>query len=687
MPPVEEAKDASEKNVMASAAASGCVPRAAKAAQNNSSASSMVQGPLAHQSQEAGFVLSLFSTLGAEAPAAFHQQQLQQQQQAMMMGAPVGGAACLFDLEDFTDESESDSEDLQPCIDKSKLAAKESIGSGLSSEETPCASSTTLEEPGAEPASEPTPCPSSSESADEFDMDVVPSTKKKSMRYCSASESEPEGLAATLMQNYQSSSLTESEPEDMEKILAAEKSFAIANLRRTLVSYQASDSESDCFDEQLLKKLAAYSETEPEAESTSNYETTLAKKTTAGVAATVPSVGVSELIRWRHESANTLQRGSKLVADNVAAEEMPGGAEQPATVVSHAAGGAVLPATVAAASSGAASSGSRPWKRSTEGIKGSASHQRPRASTSSTSTTSGGERLAVSKESFVAQQRARRSAAAVAAAAAADGDQAASNVEFARTLKAILNKLSVEKFEQLSVKIMEINFAHTDHVQILIEEIFARATTQHHFVGMYTDLCEKLNEFFNANPVSEDPKCAFKRLLLNECQRTFERNLEPPATLKDATMDERVLQEALYKTRMLGNIRFVGALLARHMIASKVLVSIMEELLTEAIPETLEALATLLTVTGAVFDTKDWTYFERLEETFARLKEMSSDKSCNARVRCILKDLIELRARKWETRQVKRVEGPTTLQAVAEKAKVESPLCAAKGYRSKTMLR
>jgi hypothetical protein len=243
-----------------------------------------------------------------------------------------------------------------------------------------------------------------------------------------------------------------------------------------------------------------------------------------------------------------------------------------------------------------------------------------------------------------------------------------------------LNKLSVEKFAQLSTKLTEIGFTSTDHIQILIEEIFERATTQHHFITMYTDLCEMLNDFFIQHPVSDDPRCAFKRLLLNECQRTFERNLEPPADLREiADFEERTIAETRYKTRMLGNIRFVGALLARHMLASKVLISILEDLLSDPISEALESVAALLRVTGAVFDTSEWAHFERLDRIFVQLKAMASSKSCCARVKCLLLDVFELRARGWKDSASvqKRTETPTTLQAVAEKkANEEAPVAA-----------
>jgi hypothetical protein len=230
-----------------------------------------------------------------------------------------------------------------------------------------------------------------------------------------------------------------------------------------------------------------------------------------------------------------------------------------------------------------------------------------------------------------------------------------------------LNKLTVEKFTQLSSQLLDIKYGCTAHIAILIKEIFEKATMQHHFMQMYADLCERLNTFFTENPVSQNKNEGFKKLLLNECQNSFERNLTPPTTFDQLDLDERTIIEVKYKTRMLGNIRFVGALLARKMLASKVLISILEELMGDKTPEALESVAALLTVTGPAFDTPDWANRPALNAVFFQLKDIVKKKACCARVRCVLQDLLDLRARGWEDSRPKKVEGPTTLQAVADK--------------------
>merc|ERR1712137_500588 len=102
---------------------------------------------------------------------------------------------------------------------------------------------------------------------------------------------------------------------------------------------------------------------------------------------------------------------------------------------------------------------------------------------------------------------------------------------------------------------------------------------QHHFIGMYTLLCVNLNEWFSKNVKVGN----FKKVLLDTCQSSFEANLKPPKELAesvDGAENEEMEEKRLkYKMRMLGNIQFVGQLLNKKMVASKVLIAIAEELL------------------------------------------------------------------------------------------------------------
>merc|ERR1719487_1610605 len=86
----------------------------------------------------------------------------------------------------------------------------------------------------------------------------------------------------------------------------------------------------------------------------------------------------------------------------------------------------------------------------------------------------------------------------------------------------------------------------------------------------------------------------FKRILLNECQVSFEENLKPVANVQSLQAHDRQQVEKLHKRRMLGNIIFVGALLERKMLASRILISVVGELVVEPTAASLECLAVFL---------------------------------------------------------------------------------------------
>jgi len=123
-------------------------------------------------------------------------------------------------------------------------------------------------------------------------------------------------------------------------------------------------------------------------------------------------------------------------------------------------------------------------------------------------------------------------------------------------------------------------------------------------------------------------------------------------------------------------VKFVGQLMVRGMLSSRLLVACSDALLRgqTTCPEALESLAALLTVAGKQFDGRsDWQYSDRLDAIFARLRELTKDKMVSARVRFLLRDLLELREGGWpeQGRPAVAKEGPMRLEEVKERAAEE----------------
>jgi translation initiation factor 4G len=227
---------------------------------------------------------------------------------------------------------------------------------------------------------------------------------------------------------------------------------------------------------------------------------------------------------------------------------------------------------------------------------------------------------------------------------AAGSDEA---VQVARAARSILNKLTADKFEALYEQLVTCGVKTPEHVTILMQEIFEKATTQHNFIAMYADLCMRLEPDPRiAAAAAADGQSSFRRLLLNQCQCAFEELLDPTNSC-DRQDDEEA--RIILKQKTLGNVKFVGQLIVRRMLSSRLLCDCTDQLLGshEACPEALESVAALLRSACPTFDTPSWPFFHRLEQIFARLQELTVKKGVPSRIRFLLKDVLDLRKAGW----------------------------------------
>lgn len=286
--------------------------------------------------------------------------------------------------------------------------------------------------------------------------------------------------------------------------------------------------------------------------------------------------------------------------------------------------------------------------------------------------------LQQSETSWAARQKERR---------ARLNSEGKSDEEIVRAMKSILNKLTIEKYDTLYKQMLTCGMSKVEHVEILIHEIMEKAQTQHHFIEMYSQFCAHLHEWFVDNQISDDPKHGFKRILLNECQNLFEKNLKPADMMK-LEGEELAEAKAKYKITMLGNIKFVGALLGRRMLATSVLIAVAEDLVSEpCTAESLESLAVFLTSVGGTFDRPDWQHHKRFEAIFDKVAKKKSDKSTPPRIRFLLQDVLDLRASGWENtkKATAKSEGPMKLDEVHEKAACEEKrACEEKQFQTVT---
>merc|ERR1719498_1188156 len=118
------------------------------------------------------------------------------------------------------------------------------------------------------------------------------------------------------------------------------------------------------------------------------------------------------------------------------------------------------------------------------------------------------------------------------------------------------------------------------------------------------------------------------------------------------------------------------------MLATKVLFAICEELLNDPTPESLESLAALLTVIGPKLDRPESAAYAVLGHVFQQVKELTTQEKVKQRVKCLLKDVLDLRASSWQDRKPKKIEGPSTLKEVADTQAAEEAASGSKGSQT-----
>lgn len=227
--------------------------------------------------------------------------------------------------------------------------------------------------------------------------------------------------------------------------------------------------------------------------------------------------------------------------------------------------------------------------------------------------------------------------------------EAKSDEEIVRAMKSILNKLTIKKYDTLYQQLLHCGMSTGEHVKILIDEVLEKAETQHPFIQMYCQLCVDLNKWFaerNSTDSANTREHSFRSILLNQCQNKFEENLLPQDL---SAVQEHEAEEAMtkHKHAVLGNIKFIGALLEFEMLKGTLVIGIAEKLCSDV--STLESLAVFLTAVGPTFDQPSFKHYLHLQTIFVQVEEKSKDISIAARIRFLLKNVLDLRKSRWSS--------------------------------------
>ncbi|CAE7570357.1 unnamed protein product, partial [Symbiodinium microadriaticum] len=137
--------------------------------------------------------------------------------------------------------------------------------------------------------------------------------------------------------------------------------------------------------------------------------------------------------------------------------------------------------------------------------------------------------------------------------------------------KLILNKLTPDNFDKLSVQFMEIGMETEEMMSRVVDMIVSKAQLEEPFCFMYADLCKKITDQW-AVP-GDDGESAlgktFRNVLLSRCQEEFEQDREAAVQSildMDLPDDDREEKLLVQKQRYTGHMRFVGEIYMKDMI-------------------------------------------------------------------------------------------------------------------------
>ncbi|KAJ3737527.1 hypothetical protein DFJ43DRAFT_1148650 [Lentinula guzmanii] len=287
-----------------------------------------------------------------------------------------------------------------------------------------------------------------------------------------------------------------------------------------------------------------------------------------------------------------------------------------------------------------------------------------------------------------------------------------------RKVKALLNKLTMEKFDSISDQI--ITWANRSEkekdgrtlIQV-IRLVFEKATDEATWSEMYARLCRKMMEQISPKVQDDGIKNSegkpiaggqlFRKYLLNRCQEDFERgwvNKEATAAAaatkaiedqaaKAANASKEEEEIALYseeyyaaqkaKRQGLGLIKFIGELFKLQMLTERIMHECVKKLLGNVEnpeEEEIESLCKLLTTVGQMLETAKAR--AHMNVYFDRMKELTKSPNVNSRMQFMLQDVIELRERKWQSRNA--VAAPTTIAKIHEAAAKEKATADKEAY-------
>uniref|UniRef100_A0AAQ4PGZ8 Eukaryotic translation initiation factor 4 gamma 2 n=1 Tax=Gasterosteus aculeatus aculeatus TaxID=481459 RepID=A0AAQ4PGZ8_GASAC len=251
-----------------------------------------------------------------------------------------------------------------------------------------------------------------------------------------------------------------------------------------------------------------------------------------------------------------------------------------------------------------------------------------------------------------------------------------------RKVRGILNKLTPEKFDKLCLELLNVGVESKHVLKGTILLIVDKALEEPKYSQLYAQLCLRLAEDApnfedpTENPVTNKQNTTFRRLLISKLQDEFEnrtRNVELFDKHDNPLTSEEEEQRGIAKSKMLGNIKFIGELGKLNLIHESILHKCIKTLLEKKkrvqlkdVGEDLECLCQIMRTVGPKLDHEKARSL--MDQYFSRMQSLTNSKELPARIRFLLQNTVEQRANNWAARKAYSDNGPKTINQVRRDA-------------------
>ncbi|XP_065337043.1 eukaryotic translation initiation factor 4 gamma 1 isoform X6 [Cloeon dipterum] len=271
------------------------------------------------------------------------------------------------------------------------------------------------------------------------------------------------------------------------------------------------------------------------------------------------------------------------------------------------------------------------------------------------------------------------------------------NEDLFKRFRAVLNKLTPQKFEILVEQVKKMDIDTKEKLKGVIDLVFDKSVDEPGFCEMYAKLCYVLSRLNVVVSKTNDGKGKteeafnFKKELLHRCQEEFQKEKQSKSRLNEqsqillkeideATGDKKrelIAQleedERRMRKKYVGVNRFIGELYKMQMLNGNIMMQCICKLLESSNEESLECLCKLLTTIGQDLETrqeKDKKVCD-LEPQIKIMRQIAGNRKngVSSRIRFMIQDVIELREANWKSRRGD--QAPKTMDAIAKEAEQE----------------